>query len=342
MDGKSVFVTGGSGYIARHIILQLLQAGYRVKASVRSLEKGEVVRDTIAKELGQPIDDASLGFVALDLTSDEGWSTALEGADALLHTASPFPMTMPRDENDLLRPAVEGTLRALRAASDVGITRVVLTSSAASVIYRDGAPDVAQFDETDWTDPNAATTAVYSKSKVLAEKAAWDYVADHPEIKLTTVNPAFVMGPGIGSTASTSLDFIKRFLSGKDPMVPALMFDFVDVRDIARMHVAALASPASEGERLIGAGGGMWLKDVTAALKQEWPSRKIATRVAPNWLIRILAIFDKPMKGILPQLGKEWTCDNSKAKRILGVEFIKPSKSVVDTARYLIDNGHVR
>lgn len=341
-EPKTIFVTGASGFIAKHIVLQLLEAGYNVRGSVRNQAKADEVRRAVASHLKDAANlDARLSFVELDLTSDDGWEQALDGIDALLHTASPFPMTQPKDENDLIRPAVDGTLRALKAAKTAGVKRVVLTSSIAAVCYRQASAVQAPFTEADWTDVDAIGVTPYSKSKTLAERAAWDFVAENPEIVLTTVNPGMVMGPALDKAFGTSLAVVERILKGKDPALPKLMFDIVDVRDVAKMHVKALDTIASEGERLIGSGGQMWFKDLADALHAAYPDRRITTREAPNWFLRFYGVFDPAVRSIIPLLGAELRCDSSKARDILGTEFISPANALKASADYLIDSGTV-
>lgn len=341
-EAKTVFVTGASGFIARHIILQLLQAGYRVRGSVRSASKGEDVRQTMERELSEPVSEARLSFVELDLNSDAGWSNALMGADYLMHTASPFPIAQPKNEDDLIRPAVDGTLRALKAAFSAGVHRVILTSSVVAVVFRDPMPDGVLLNEEDWTDPDSKAAHAYAKSKTLAERAAWNFVADHPEIQLTTVNPGLVAGSPLDGDFASSTELVGRILSGKDPAQPDLMTDIVDVRDIASMHVKSLGRSDTIGERLIGVAGPMRMSEMASTLKTAFPKRRIPTRTAPNWFIHIYALFDSSAKGILPHLSKNFACSNEKAKTLLDMDFTPPEEAILAAAHFLIDKGYVR
>lgn len=336
-----VFVTGASGFIARHIVLQLLQKGHVVRGSVRSEAKAAHVRTTMEKELGDPLDEDRLSFALLDLKDDAGWADALAGTGVLIHTASPFPMTMPKDEDDLIRPAVDGTLRALEAAQSAGVNRVVMTSSVVAVVYQNPMPDHALMTEANWSDPESPACHAYAKSKTLAERAAWKYVKDHPEIELTVINPGFVMGPPLDDDFGTSMDFVKRVLGGKDPVVPRLKLDIVDVRDIARMHVAALSKPETVGERLIGVSDQMWLRQFADCLRGAYPDRRIARREAPDWVFRALGIFDKAIAGIVPALGKDVGSSGSKARAMLGMDFIPAEQAVQAGAGFLIERGHM-
>jgi len=340
---KTVFVTGASGFIAKHIVLQLLEAGHYVRGSVRSEAKADRVRQTMAAHLSDPeAQSKRLEFVTLDLTQDDGWDQALSGSDVLMHTASPFPMVQPKDENDLIRPAVDGSLRALKAAKAAGVGRVILTSSVAAVSYQNPMPDKAQMTEDNWTDVKGPAASAYSRSKTLAERAAWDFVAQHPELVMTTINPGMVLGPALDQHFGTSLALVERVLKGKDPALPRLMFDVVDVRDVARMHIDAMSTQASEGQRLISSGGPMWFADIARTLKDAYPDRKITTRLAPDWFIRLYALVDPAVRQITPLLGKEVSSSNARAQQVLGMTFTTPKQALLESARYLIDNKLVR
>ena len=256
----TVLLTGASGYIGKHITLQLLNQGYKVRASVRKLSKSAEVRDAVFPHLADSSNlDSRLTFVELDLEKDSGWSDALNGIDVLLHTASPFPLVSPKDENDLIRPAVEGTLRALRAAKNSGVKRVILTSSVAAIYGRELPSGVESYDETMWTDINHPVGSVaYTKSKTLAEKAAWDFIkSDAPEIALTTINPVLVLGAPLDKNFGSSISLVERILNGKDPMLPDLKFAIVDVRDVATMHVDAIKNDSNAQTCLVLGGQGI-------------------------------------------------------------------------------------
>ncbi len=246
----TVLLTGASGYIGKHITLQLLTAGYTVRASVRSGAKADEVRAAMTAHLPAGFDLASkLSFVELDLESDSGWDAAIKGVDVLVHSASPFPIAQPKDEDDLVRPAVEGTLRAMKAAHSAGVKRVVLTSSVAAIYGTDLPTGKTEFDETVWSDPNHIIGRVaYTKSKTLAEKAAWDYIAANaPEIELTTVNPVLVAGAPLDAHFGASVSVVERVLNGVDPLLPDISFSIVDVKDVAAMHVKAISTDAAKG-----------------------------------------------------------------------------------------------
>lgn len=344
MTTQTVLVTGASGYIAKHIVLQLLNTGSTVVGSVRSLPRGEEIIAAVRPHLTSEDDlESRLRFVPLDLTADDGWAAAMEGVDALMHTASPFPLEQPKDEDDVIRPAVDGTLRALRAAKAAGINRVVLTSSGVAVMNKELAPGQNAYNEDDWSDLNSPTSNAYVKSKTLAERAAWNFVAnDAPEMELTVINPAFVLGPPLDHHFGTSMQVIQRVLRGKDPAIPNFGFPVVDVRDIAAMHVKALSKPDSIGKRIIGSAGFMWFLEMAQIIAKQHPDMKITTRKAPDWLVKFLSLFDKAIKSIVPILGREQRIDNSRAKDILGMDFIDTAESVRQSADYLVKNDLVK
>ena len=339
---ETVLLTGASGYIGKHITLKLLNQGYAVRASVRNASKAEEVRAAVAPWLNSNVDlSTALTFVELDLEQDAGWDEALVGISALMHTASPFPIASPKDENELIRPAVEGTLRALRAAHKAGVTRVVLTSSVAAIYGTDLPTGKTEFDESNWTEiTHPVGQMAYTKSKTLAERAAWDFIATHaPEIALTTINPVLVLGVPLDNNFGSSVSIIERILNGKDPMVPDIAFSIVDVKDVADMHVRALQIDASKGERFISSADTLTFLQIAKDLKRAYPGRKIATAKAPTVLIRMLALFDEEIKSSLPLLGKVTPVSAAKAASILGMNFIPAEQSIRETADFLIQSG---
>jgi dihydroflavonol-4-reductase len=341
----TVLLTGASGYIGKHITLQLLNQGYNVRASVRSLSKSSEVINAVKPHLADSKDlDSRLTFVELDLDKDSGWDAAIKGVDVLLHTASPFPLASPKDENDLIRPAVDGTLRALKAAHSAGVKRVVLTSSMAAIYGRELPTGANEYDETMWTDVmHPVGRVAYTKSKTLAEKAAWDYIkSSAPEIELTTINPVLVLGAPLDKNFGSSISVVERILKGTDPMLPDLNFAIVDVRDVAKMHVDAIENDAAKGERILASSETKSFIGIAKLLKAEYPKSKVKTAKAPTFLINILAIFDGTVKSILPQLGKPMKISGAKAKRILGIDFIPADVSIKESADYLIKNGFIK
>lgn len=338
--GRKVLVTGASGFIAKHIVLQLLDAGYEVTGSLRTLDRADEVRSAVAGMLKSPDSLERLDFVHLDLSSDTRWTEALAGKDALLHTASPFPMGQPKTEEDLIRPAVDGTLRALKAAAAQNVRRVILTSSVAAVTQADPPRHKPAFDEVDWSDLTHATATPYVKSKTLAERAAWDFASENG-LALTTINPALVLGPPLDARFGTSVKIIERMLKGKDPMLPHYGLPIVDVRDVAFMHVAALRDPETTGARFLATAGFLWMSDMADVLREMYPDRKIPKRTAPNILIKMLARFDPSLRSLIPSLGVKQQVSSSRARRLMNLSFRPPREAVQAAGAFLVDNGLV-
>jgi len=341
----TVFLTGASGYIGKHITLQLLSAGYTVRASVRSSAKGTEVVEALRGHLENPeLLETHLSFVELDLTSDAGWSEALEGVDALLHTASPFTIDPVKDENVLIRPAVDGTLRAMKAAHAAGVHRVVLTSSVAAIQGRQLPEGKSAFDESMWTDVNSPLgNDPYTKSKTLAEEAAWEFVKhDAPEMLLTTINPSLVLGAPLDRNFGTSVAVLERLLSAKDPALPDVSFSIVDVKDVATLHVLSLDLAETAGQRYVASAGALTFIEMAKVLKAAYPKRKIVTRQAPKFLLQILALFDGQIKAILPSLGNHTRISSAKAQSAFAMQFISPEQSIVETAAFLLQEEPVR
>jgi len=336
---QTVLLTGASGYIAKHIALQLLEAGYHVRGSVRNLSRGAEVTSAVKAHLTGDADlDTRLTFVALDLNADDGWHEAMAGVDVLMHTASPFPLEQPKDEDELIRPAVDGALRALKAAHAQGVKRVILTSSTAAIMGSTLPAGDTSFDETNWTDPTDSDVAAYARSKTMAEQAAWDFVRDTAsDIQLTTVNPGFVLGAALDKTIGTSLSVIQRLLRAKDPMLPDIGFATVDVQDVAEMHVAVIDKPETYGQRIMTVDKFLSFNELAQAIKTAHPNRKVVTRVAPNFVIKLLGLFDPAIKSIIPALGRVDKTDNARAIATLGRGMRQAEKAAVASATYLID-----
>jgi dihydroflavonol-4-reductase len=256
----------------------------------------------------------------------------MSGITAVIHTASPFPIAQPKDENELIRPALDGTLRVLRAAQAAGVSRVILTSSTEAVMHgRKSGP----LTEADWTDLGAETVSAYVKSKTLAERAAWDFVKAHPEMQLTVINPGMVLGTPMDRETGSSVGVIGRLLAGKDPAIPDVLLPVTDIADVSAAHLAAHANPATIGQRYLVADGFLSLLDMARILKAAYPNRSITTRRAPRLLLRFLALFDGEIRMILPWLGMKLALDNSKARRELGLKITPARESVLATAAAL-------
>jgi nucleoside-diphosphate-sugar epimerase len=336
----TVLVTGGSGFIGAHCILQLLAAGYRVRTTVRNLKREADVR-TMLKEGGAEPGDL-LSFFAADLEKDAGWASAVAGCDYVLHVASPLPPSTPKHEDELIVPAREGTLRVLRAARDAGVKRVVVTSSFAAIGY--GHKDqTTPFTEKDWTDPNGDDVTPYVKSKTLAERAAWDFVAkEGGDLELSVVNPVGVFGPVLGPDYASSILIVQRMMDGAMPGAPKLYFGVVDVRDVADLHLRAITHPAAKGERFLAmAGEVMSILDIAKVLKSRMgaAAKRVPTRELPNWLVRLVALRDPALKAVLPGLGKIKNATNEKARRVLGWAPRSKEESIMATAESLVRLG---
>jgi nucleoside-diphosphate-sugar epimerase len=337
---STVLVTGGSGFIGSHCILQLLSAGHEVRTTVRNLKREGDVRALLKTGGAEPGD--RLSFAAADLEKDAGWSQAVAGCDYVLHVASPFPSNVPDDENELIVPAREGALRVLRASRDAGVKRVVLTSSFAAIGYGQ-KPREAPFNETNWTDPNGDDVRPYVKSKTLAERAAWDFIAkEGGKLELSVVNPVGVFGPVLGPDYSTSILIVQRLMDGALPGCPKLYFGVVDVRDVADLHLRAMTHPAAKGERFLAvAGDFMSMQDIAKVLKARMgtAAKRVPTRQLPNFLVRLASLRDPAVKQIVPELGKRKNATNEKAKRVLSWAPRSNEDSIVATAESLVRLG---
>jgi nucleoside-diphosphate-sugar epimerase len=334
---STVLVTGGSGFIGSHCVLQLLTEGHRVRATVRNPKREGEVRLMLHRAGAETGD--RLEFAIADLESDAGWAQAAAGCDYVLHVASPFPPGVPQHEDELIVPAREGALRVLRASRDAGVRRVVLTSSFAAIGY--GHPSQKEpFDETYWTDPLETGLAPYVKSKTLAERAAWDFMAkEGGGLELSVVNPVAVLGPVLGPDFSTSVLLLKRLLDGTVPGCPRLYFGIVDVRDVADLHIRAMINPAAKGERFLAvAGNCMSILEIAKLLRARLGAgaEKVPRFQLPDWLVRLVALADPAVRQILPELGTVKSSSNAKAKRMLGWMPRSNEESIIATAESLM------
>jgi dihydroflavonol-4-reductase len=333
-----VLVSGGSGYVAGFLIRQLVAEGWMVHTTIRSLAGEAEVRKLLA------VDDSRLRFFAADLMHDTGWSEAMAGCSHVAHVASPVPARAIKDPDELIVPAREGALRALRAAKAAGAKRFVMTSSVAAIAYGRGR-GVHTFTEADWTPPDYPRASPYVRSKTIAERAARDWVArEGADIEFCTVNPAFVLGPVWSRDYSSSITVVKKLLDGALRGCPDLGFGVVDVRDVAEMHVRMLTAPNMAGERFIASGPFMKLIEIARILKQRFgeDARKVPTRVLPDLLVRIAALFDPLVRAAVGELGSVRNLDASHARAVLGWVARPAEESIVDTARSLIELGIVK
>jgi nucleoside-diphosphate-sugar epimerase len=337
---QTVLVTGGSGFIGTHCILQLLAAGHQVRTTIRNLKREGDVRAILKVGGAEPRN--RLSFFAADLENDAGWREAVAGCDFVLHVASPLPPSVPKHEDELIVPAREGTLRVLRASRDAGVKRVVVTSSFAAIGYGHKVRETP-FNETDWTDPNGDDVAPYTKSKTLSERAAWDFLSkEGGSLELSVVNPVAVFGPVMGPDYSASILLVQRMMDGAMPGTPQLYFGAVDVRDVADLHLRAMTHPAAKGERFLAvAGDFLSMLDIAKILKARMgaSAKRVPTRQLPNWMVRLAALRDPAIKLILPELGKRKNGTNEKARRMLGWMPRSNEEALVATAESLVRLG---
>jgi nucleoside-diphosphate-sugar epimerase len=337
---STVLVTGGSGFIGGHAILQLLAAGHRVRTTVREPGREAEVRAMLARAGAEAGD--RLTFVAARLENDAGWSDAAAGCEYVLHVASPFPKKIPEHEEDVILPAREGALRVLRAARDAGVRRVVLTSSFAAIGYGHRQQE-APFDETTWTNPIGSDVHPYIKSKTLAERAAWNFVArEGGALEFCVINPVGVFGPLLGPDFSTSILIVQRLMTGALPGCPRLWFGIVDVRDVVDLHIRAMTHPAARGERLLAVSGDfMSMHDIAMLLRRRLgaAAQKVPTFQLPNWLVRLGALRDPAVKQIMPELGKRKNATSEKARRLLGWSPRSGEEALLATAESLTRFG---
>ena len=334
----TVLVSGGSGYIAGYIIRQLVGDGWTVHTTIRNLAKEAAVRALLA------VDNNKLTFFAADLNSDAGWNEAMTGCSHVVHVASPLPADKPKTDDELIIPARDGALRALRAAKAAGVKRFVMTSSAAAIAYGHGNK-VQTFTEADWTNVNSPDAYAYVKSKTIAERAARDWVAaEGGDMEYCTVNPSAVLGPVWSDDFSSSIEAVKKLLEGALPGCPDFGFGIVDVRDVADLHVRALTAPNMAGERFIASGPFLKMIDIATILKNGMgaQARKVPMRKLPDFLVKLTAMFDPLVKQVVGELGKTRNMDASHAKAVLGWETRSPQESILDTAKSLIALGVVK
>jgi nucleoside-diphosphate-sugar epimerase len=331
---ETVLVTGGTGFVAGWCIAELLRRGYAVRTTVRDLSKEAAVRAAVA-----PVVDSTdlLTVVVADLTRDQGWDAAVAGCDYVLHVASPLGAEAPRDRDALVGPARDGTLRVLRAATKAGVRRVVMTSAAAAATpASSSAGSVA--DETVWADPDDPIFNAYRRSKVLAERAAWDFMAANTgPTTLTTILPGAVFGPVLTTANLGSVQVIGRLLQGRLPGVPRLGFWIVDVRDLADLHIRAMTSPQAAGQRFVAVGDFMWMQDIARTLRARLGEHaaKVPTRRLPDFAVRLMALFVPPLRAVTPGLGQRRSFSSAKARQVLGFTPRPATTTVVDCAQSL-------
>lgn len=335
---QTVLVSGGSGYIAGFLIRQLVAEGWHVHTTVRSLAKEAAVRQVLA------VDNSRLKFFAADLSADTGWAEAMAGCSHVAHLASPLPAGVPKDANELIAPARDGALRALRAAHAAGVQRFVMTSSVAAIAYGRGR-GVHHFTEADWTDLSKPGISPYIQSKTIAERAARDWMAANGAgMEFCSINPSVVLGPVWSRDYSASVVIVKKLLNGSLRACPDIGFGVVDVRDVADLHVRALTTPGLAGERFIASGRFMKLREMADLLRAQLGAQghKVPQRNVPDWLVRLAALFNPVARAVVGELGSVRNQSAAHAKAVLGWQTRPEEQSVLDTARCLIELGIVK
>ncbi len=341
-EQDTVVVTGASGFIAKHIIVQLLEAGYGVRGTVRAPEKIAQIRQSVS----EMVDGSAFRRFSLftcDLLSDAGWAEVMLGASAVMHVATVVPAREPKDRLEVIRPAVEGTERVLRFAREAGIKRIVMTSSIAAIGYGvKNDKGTAHFSEDDWTSIEGLKGAwTYPEAKVISEKLAWD-MAKRDGFELTTVCPGMVLGPALDTDTGASLEVVRQLLAGKVPAVPPGGMSAVDVRDVAQIHVAALGDPASAGRRVIAVADYVVFSEVARVLGANYPGLRVPTKVAPKWLLRVLARFDRTVRQIAADLDTKRLYDGTYGARLMGQPYRSPEEATLSAAESLFELGVVQ
>lgn len=338
----TVLVTGATGFIAKHCIAELLRQGYRVRGTARDVERALAgVRGALG-HLG--IDAAAVEIIGADLEKDAAWDKAASGCRYVLHVASPFPIQQPKDRDEVVRPARDGALRVLGAATRAGVERVVMTSSTVAVMYTTRHQPGHVYSETDWSDPGRPDITPYIASKTIAEQAAWSYVRETAGAPpLVTINPGFVQGPALDTDLSTSLEVQHLMGRGAYPAAPAISFPVADVRDIAALHVLALTHPKARGERFLAANGSASLMGIGREIAAVLPdlASKVPKFEMPDFVVRGLAKVDKRLATVLPELGVTRVCSNAKATDVLGFRFRPAEEAIRDAALSLRQLGMI-
>lgn len=338
---ETVLITGISGFIAKHIALQVTQAGFKVRGTVRDLSKTDPLKALFSQHEVAP---EAIEYVETDLNEDAGWDEALQGIDYVLHVASPFPLEQPKGRMDLVPAAKGGTLRVLEAAGRSGsVKRIVITSSMVAMMYRANRPGTFSVGEEDWTDTDWKLATPYIISKTLAEKAAWDWAEEHGWMdKMVTVNPGFVLGPALDTKSATSMDVVKLMFDGSYPALPPVYFAAVDVRDLAELHAKALIKDVA-GRRLLGAADSISMAQMAKILKEAFPEKgmKIPTMELPGFIVKLASYFDASLKTVLPDMKAIPQASNQYVTDLTGITFRPAREAVIAAGESMIDLGEV-
>lgn len=327
---NKVLVTGGTGFLATNIIIQLLEQGYDVKTTVRNLSSKDKIITTLESNNVANID--MLSFAEADLSSDENWLEIMKDRDYVLSVASPVFFEIPKDENEVMKPAIEGITRILRNARDAGVKRVVMTPNFGAVGFSQKNPLVPTT-ENDWTNPEEPGLSAYEKSKLLAEKAAWDFIKNEGNgMEFTTINPVAIFGPALSKHLSGSFDLFNMLLDGKTKAYPNLPLNIVDVRDVADIHIRAMINPQANAQRFIAsADGQISMEEIAKIIKEKRPqlSNKVTKRIIPNWIINAGALFSKQAKEGKLMLSISRNVSNDKAKNILSWKSTRTNEDII-------------
>ncbi len=340
-EDLKILLTGVTGFLGSHTAIQLLEKGYKVVGTVRDVNRIKAIRNVISEHSSKA---HNLEVVVADLENKEIWNTLTKDVDYVQHIASPFPKTLPKHEDELIRPAKNGTLAILKAAAKNNVKRVVITSSTGAIIYgkkkeqRNGI-----FDEKNWTNvDNIMDSTPYFRSKTIAEKAAWEFIEnDDSGMELTTVCPGAILGPVLEKDFGTSANIVIKAIDGSSPAVPKIGFDMVDVRSVADLLIKAMEAPKAANQRYVGSSGYLQFKEVAQILKNAYPNRKVPTTVLPNFMVRLFSNIDTSLKPILVDLGVERKLNYTKAKHDLGWEPIPVKEAVLACAESVIKLGIV-
>lgn len=333
----TVLVTGIGGFLARHVALQLLEQGHRVRGSLRSIGKSHAIGRDLASHCHNTIEH--LSFVQADLDSDDGWDEAVKGCSYVIHTASPFPPGFPENEHALIQTARDGALRVLRAARQAQVKRVVMTSSVAATNHGDGQ---APFTEENWTDVDSPRATPYYKSKTLTEQAAWAFAQD-TGLDLAVINPSVILGPLLGPSFGTSVGLIHHLMTGRFEGIPRFGFSVVDARDVADAHIRAMTIPAAGGQRFIVGGRFFWLRDLVATLRDSFPNHasRLPISEVPEEVVRTMATSDPNARMIVHELNRDLSVSSAKARRILNWNSRLEEECIRASAQSLMDLGLV-
>ena len=334
-----ILVTGASGFVGKWCVVKLLERGYRVRGTIRSEAKAKQVRETVGALVGADA-MARLELVQADILDDKGWPEAMAGVTAVMHVATVIRGDEPRDQSLVIRPALEGTERILKATHAAGIKRLIITSSIATVGYGHGQTSGTRtYDETYFTNlENMRWTWAYCIGKTKAERLAWAFAKEHG-LGLTTIHPGAIIGPALDEDASISVGLVGGLLDNSTPALPSNGFSIVDVRDVADMHVAALEKPEAIGQRYLATAEYMPFPQVAKVVQELYPDRKIVNREAPDWIIKLVAMFGGPARQIINDIGNVKIFDGRKGEALMGHPYIGARQSISDTAESVIKFG---